>query len=308
MRQRLLAATLCAVALGVAACGSSASGTPHSSSSSTSGVSSAKATNLGVPLPAAIKAKGQLDVGVKCDYPPFGYINAAGQNAGYEIDIIHKMAQYAFGNPKDVIFTCVTGSNRVGYLTTGKIDLIVATMSYTPQRAQVIQFSTPYFDSGVKLLVPKTSSITSWAAVKGKSVVTITGTTGSIWMTKCMPSIHQVLYKVTSNALSALQEHRGVAFAQDDTLLEDLAAKNSSLKVVGTPEASSPWGMGIRLGDTALTKWVNAALAKMQGSDYFYQTFKTVVPQQSYATAFSNYVPRPGHSLTYAKGNIYVCG
>ncbi|MGH9068051.1 MAG: transporter substrate-binding domain-containing protein, partial [Acidimicrobiales bacterium] len=87
---------------------------------------------------------------MKCDYPPFGYVNAAGKNAGYGIDIVRKMAQYAFGNPNAVKFTCVTGSDRVGYLTTGRIDLIVATMSYTPARAKVIKFSAPYFDSGVK--------------------------------------------------------------------------------------------------------------------------------------------------------------
>ncbi|MGH9067426.1 MAG: transporter substrate-binding domain-containing protein [Acidimicrobiales bacterium] len=246
-------------------------------------------------------------MGVKCDYPPFGYINGAGTNAGYGIDIVHKMAQYAFGNPNAVKFTCVTGSDRVGYLTTGRIDLIVATMSYTPARAKVIKFSAPYFDSGVKLLVPKSSSISSFANVKGKSVISITGTTASLWLTKCMPKVHQALYKETSQALSALQEHRGVAFAQDDTLLVDLAAKNSTLKVVGKAEAASPWGMGTKSSAVAFSKWVNAALHKMQTADYFWQSFKKAVPEKALQSQFASFVPRPGHSLTYPTGSIYVC-
>ncbi|TFV33940.1 hypothetical protein E4K10_42470 [Streptomyces sp. T1317-0309] len=54
---------------------------------------------MGAPLPAEVKNKGKLAVGVKCDYPPFGYIDEASKNAVSNIDIAHQLASYAFGDP-----------------------------------------------------------------------------------------------------------------------------------------------------------------------------------------------------------------
>lgn len=173
------AVLLVAVALAVSACGSSSTGGGQSagSAAASSGGAGGVAANLGVPVPSNVQSKGKLAVGVKCDYPPFGYIDEAGKNAGFGIDLPHQMAAYAFGNPDALTLTCVTGTNRVPFLTANKVDLVIATMNYTPERAQTIDFTTPYFDSGVKLLVPKGSAITSFKALAGQTVISIKGTT-----------------------------------------------------------------------------------------------------------------------------------
>lgn len=303
------AVLLVAVALAVSACGSSSTGGGQSggSAAASSGGAGGGAANLGVPVPSNVQSKGKLAVGVKCDYPPFGYIDEAGKNAGFGIDLAHQMAAYAFGNPDALTLTCVTGTNRVPFLTANKIDLVIATMNYTPERAQTIDFTTPYFDSGVKLLVPKGSAITSFKALAGQTVISIKGTTASIWLTQCMKDVHQQLFDQTSEALTALNQKRGVAFAQDDTLLVDLAAKNTNLEVVGDAKADSPWGMGVRKGDKAMLDWTNAALKKMQTADLFWTAFQKAVPDTTIQKQFEKFVPRPANALSYPKGNVVKC-
>ncbi|MGW6739845.1 transporter substrate-binding domain-containing protein [Streptomyces sp. NPDC055025] len=281
------------------------SSSPDESSSSTAASSSP--VDVGAPLPDAVKSKGELTVGVKCDYPPFGYIDESSKNAGFEIAIARQMASYAFGDPDALTLTCVTGSNRVSFLNSKRIDLIEATMNYTAERAQTIDFSTPYFDSGVKLLVPKDSPISSFEQLAGKPVISISGATASLWLTQCMKDVKQTLFTETSQALTALNQNRGVAFAQDDTLLLDLAAKNPDLKVVGEVKADSPWGMGVRKGDAQMLAWVNGALAHMQQTDFFWTEFQKTVTDPSVQEQFAKYVPRPGSELTYPSGSTLKC-
>jgi len=303
-RLSLLVAAPLLAAMVVSGCGS---GGTAGGGGTGSVIPKGEPATLSAPLPSAIMAKGQLEVGVKCDYPPFGFVDAGGKNAGYGIELAHKMASYAFGDPAKVKFTCVTGSNRTPYLDANKIDLIVASMSYTPDRAKVINFSTPYFSSGVKLLVLKDSPVKGFPDVKGENVVTIKGTTASIWMTQCLPTANQLTYNQTSEALTALDQKRGVAFAQDDTLLVDIASKNDKYTVTGTAQAASPWGMGTRLSDKEFAAWVDAALAKMQQEDFFWKAFTGAVTDKAVQEQFKTFVPRPDNSLKYAQGSVYKC-
>jgi polar amino acid transport system substrate-binding protein len=195
----------------------------------------------------------------------------------------------------------------VSFLTSKRIDLIEATMNYTPERAETIDFSTPYFASGVKLLVPKNSPITSFGQLAGQSVISISGATASLWLTQCMKDVKQTLFTETSQALTALNQKRGVAFAQDDTLLLDLAAKNPDLKVVGDAKADSPWGMGVRKGDAQMLAWVNGALAHMQKTDFFWTEFRKTVTDKSVQQQFAKYLPRPGSDLAYPSGSTIRC-
>ncbi|MGW2839473.1 transporter substrate-binding domain-containing protein [Streptomyces sp. NPDC001493] len=288
-------------------CSSSSEGSDTPGGSGGSGAAAGKPVDVGAPLPAEVKSRGKLTVGVKCDYPPFGYIDESSKNAGFEIEIAHQLASYAFGDRDALSLTCVTGSNRVSFLTSKRIDLIEATMNYTEERAQTIDFSSPYFQSGVKLLVPKDSPITSFDQLAGKPVISTTGATASLWLTQCEKDAKQTLFTQTSQALTALNQKRGVAFAQDDALLLDLAAKNPKLKVVGDAKAGSPWGMGVRKGDAGMLAWINGALAHMQETDFLWTEFRKTVTDPSVQKQFAAYVPRPGSNLTYPTGSTLTC-
>lgn len=266
----------------------------------------AAATSL-PPLPDEIKSRGYLAVGVKCDWPPFGFIDAAGKNAGFDVDVAKQLATYAFGSPDAAHFTCVTANNRVGYLDTKRIDLIVAVMSWTPERAKLVQFSTPYFEAGGLLLVPKSSTINDFAELKGKSVITTKGAIYVTWFKQCQPDTNIQEYSDTSQALAALEAGRAPAFVQDDTLLVGLAEKDPQYKMVGTnPVALGPWGLGTRLNDP-FGEWVNAALAQMQSGDMFWKIFEKWVKSPKAQAIMVSAVPRPGHSLQYPSSTIFHC-
>jgi polar amino acid transport system substrate-binding protein len=259
--------------------------------------------DVGVPTPKQWQDQGLIRVGVACDYPPFGYTNIEGKNAGYDADVARSLAAYAFGDDSKVSFTCVTPQNRIPYLETNKIDLIISTLGYTKERDQTIDYSTPYFTSGAKLLVPADSNITGWNDIKGKPVTTKTGTTSSTFLANCYSDSDQLLLDSTSDAVKAMKAGRAVAFAEDSTLLLGLTLNDDSLKVVGEDKAETPWGIGIRQGDEASKKWVDAALANLQREDTLWDIFSNAVQDQEAVQAFAENMPRPDQNVVITDEN-----
>jgi polar amino acid transport system substrate-binding protein len=256
-------------------------------------------------LPAAIQQRGKLVVGVKCDYPPFGFIDASGKNAGFEIDLVRQLSTFAFGNDSAVQMECVVAANRIPYLTTNRIDLIAATLTYTLDRAKTISFSDPYFAAAGRMLLPKNSNITDEKQLKNVAVPK--GSVYVTWFQKCSSSTNMLQFEQTSEGLALLQQNRAEAFVHDDTLLIDLAAKNQNLKIAGNGIAPGPWGMGIRLNDKPTTDWVNAGLKQMQQDDLFQKELGKWIADKDAAQQFNQVIPRPNQNLTYPTTDQITC-
>lgn len=269
------------------------------SSGDTGTAAPSKKVDVKVPVPAALASKGSITVGIACDYPPFGYTGIDGKNAGYDAEVARTLAGYAFGDPSKVTFTCVTPQNRIPYLQTGKIDIIASTLGYTKERDETIDYSVPYFDSGAKLLVPKASTVTGWKDIDGKAIITKQGTTSSTYLQNCYPTSKQLLLEGTSDAVTALKDDRGVAFAEDSTLLLGLTLNDDKLKVVGEDKAETPWGLGIKQGDTATKAWLDAVLADLQAKDGLWKIFTGAVNNKEAVAAFAKNMPRPDHKIAY---------
>jgi polar amino acid transport system substrate-binding protein len=289
------------VALATAACGG-AGAQPASPAASDTAL-----PKLSVPLPDKYKTAGKLNVGVKCDYPPFGYTDEQGKIVGYELDLTRRLAAFAFGSTDAVNLQCVTSANRISFLTTNRIDLIVATITYTPERAKTITFSDPYFSAAGRLLVPKDSTVKEATDLAGKTAITAKGSVYVTYFQKCVPNATLLQFEATSDSLAALTQSRGQAFMQDDTLLVGLAKQNPNLKVVGSGVASAPWGIGIRQEDKDLANWVNAALAQNQKDDWNWKAFQKWITDKDTQNRFSASVPRPGKSLKYGEGPTVTC-
>jgi len=244
-------------------------------------------------------------VGVKCDYPPFGFIDAGGKNAGIEIDVVKQLSMFAFGKDDAVQMECVVAANRIPFLTTNRIDLIVATLTYTADRAKTINFSDPYFAAAGRMLLPKNSTITDEKQLKNVAVPK--GSVYVTWFQKCSPNTNMLQFEQTSEGLALLTQGRAEAFVHDDTLLIDLAAKNQSLKILGNGVAPGPWGIGIRLNDKATTDWVNAGLKQMQQDDMFLKELQKWVADKDAAQKFNTVIPRPNQNLTYPTTDQITC-
>jgi polar amino acid transport system substrate-binding protein len=212
-----------------------------------------------------VKARGKLIAGVKTDFPPFGFVDEKGVNLGFDVDIAKAIAKELFGKGDAVEFVAVTSGNRIAFLTTGKIDIILASMTITEERKKVIDYSIPYFMSGHLILVHKDSKIEKYQDMAAKKVATTQGSTGDIVTGELVPTADRIKFQHNSESLQALKDRRVEAFVQDDVLLLDLQKRNPELKIVGWPPfRPAPYGLGVRKGDKDWLDLVDAALTKIK--------------------------------------------
>lgn len=125
------------------------------------------------------RADRKLIVGVDQNSYNWGYLDPkSGQFEGFDIDLAHAIAQNIFGSPDDVIFKPVATAQRIEALDSGKVDIVVRTMTIDCERVGEADFSTAYFAAGQQVLAPKSSDITGYnASLSGKRVCTATGST-----------------------------------------------------------------------------------------------------------------------------------
>ena len=221
-----------------------------------------------------IKKRGKVIVGVKSDFPPFGYVDSSGNNLGFDVDVAHLFAQALFKDPNKVELVAVTSGNRIPFLQSGKIDIIIATVTITDERRQVVEFSEPYFLSGSLLLVPKTSAIRGVEDLAGKTVAVIQGAIQDKDIEQLAPQAARVKFGKVSEAVLAVKGGRADAFAQDDILILTLAKENPDMKAAGKPFIPRPYGIAVRKGDVEFIKWVNAELARMKKDGMYDRLWK----------------------------------
>lgn len=226
-------------------------------------VSEAYASDLPA-VPAAIKDKGKLLFGAKCDYPPDGFLDEKGQPKGIEVDMGRQIAKWIFGDESKIEIMCVTTANRVPSLVGGKIDLMIATMGITKERREVVEVSDAYAWGASELLVPKDSPIKSLADLKGKKLIVIKGAWQIPWFEKNMPGLEMIKLDTVNDAVQSLLQGRADAYGHDLNVIFGIAAKNPKVRLVGDPYMIGFRGAAVRKGETAWVGYVNAALAKMR--------------------------------------------
>jgi ABC-type amino acid transport substrate-binding protein len=212
-----------------------------------------------------VKKRGKLIVGVKTDYPPFGFLDKKGVNRGFDIDIAKALSKELLGNEEAIQFVPVTSGNRIAFLTSKKIDIIVATFTITEERKKQVDFSAPYFITAQLILVREDSKITKYEDLAGKRVATIRGSTGDIAIRELVPTAERVKFEGNFEALQALKERRVEAFVQDFILLFNLLQKNRGLKMASLqPFRPARYGLAVRKGDKEWLDFVNTTLQKMK--------------------------------------------
>jgi ABC-type amino acid transport substrate-binding protein len=211
-----------------------------------------------------IRARGRLIAGVKTDFPPFGFLDQKGVNKGIDVDIAKIIAKELFGKAEAITFVSVTTENRISFLVSEKVDILLASMTITEERKKVIDFSIPYFISGHLILVRGDSKIIKYQDLASKKVATIRGSTGDKVIGELVPTAKRIQFQLNSEALQALKDHRVEAFVQDDVLIIYLQQKNPGLKISGfRPFRTAPYGLGVRKGDKEWLDFINATLTKM---------------------------------------------
>lgn len=199
-----------------------------------------------------IKKKGTLVVGVKADYPPYGYRDASGEIVGMEIDMAKDVATRL---GVKVQLEPVVASNRMQFLQQGKTDLMIATMSVNDERKKAVGIVEPYYYAGgVALLAAKGAKIKSGADLKGKPVCAIQGSYYNSEIQSKMTNTDLVAFKGVPENEQALLNGQCVGFAYDDVLLiykkKADADKWKDFEIVKLTEITPlPWGLAVKTED-----------------------------------------------------------
>jgi polar amino acid transport system substrate-binding protein len=251
-------------------------------------------------LPSPVKNRKRWEIGVKCDFPPFGFIDVRGNNDGYDVQIARRFAQLAFGSKKKIRLTCVTTPSRIPTLISGRVDIIISTLTWTAARAEQIDFSIPYYSATGRLLVPNASSL-NLAGLGGKTVVTTRGALYATWIRNCFKSAKLLEVDSPALAVSAVKDGRADTFMFDDAFILGVATQDRELKLTREKFLNVPWGIGIRKGDAAMVRWVNAALRYMKKKDEFVRILRANAPARLVPDFIDN-VPRPKNTFAYPVG------
>ena len=133
---------------------------------------------------ADLKKKGELTVGLLVDFPPYGTTNAKNEPDGYDADVARLMAR-DLGLKLNLV--PVTGPNRIPFLLTNKVDLLVASLAVTPERAKQVDFSTPYSAATIVLYGSKKANIKGAADLKSVKVGVARASTQDVAVTAIAP-------------------------------------------------------------------------------------------------------------------------
>ena len=138
---------------------------------------------------ADIKKKGEITVGMLVDFPPYGTMNTSNQPDGYDADVAKLLAK-DLGVKLNLV--PVTGPNRIPFLLTNKLDLLVASLAITPERAKQVQFSNPYAAATIVLYGDKKANIKAPADLKGKRVGVARASTQDVALTAIAPEATEI--------------------------------------------------------------------------------------------------------------------
>jgi polar amino acid transport system substrate-binding protein len=301
--KRLLGVSVALVvaAVALAAWGGAASATSPEAAAPDS-ATQAKRKRL-PPLPADIRQRKRWRIGVKCDAPPFGYIDVRGNNAGFDIEIAQWFARYAFGNKNKVSYTCAPTALREPLLTEGRVDLVISTFTYTADRDTRIDFSRPYYRATGRLLVPNNSSIRNLNDIRGRRIATTDGSIYHRWINRCYSGTEVVTTDGVTASVLRLNQGRADAVMWDDTVLAPIAAADRNLQMTDDTFLVLPYGIGIKQGNTAMKKWVDSRLAIMKKKDLFMPILRNNFARR-FVASFSRNILRPKQTFAYRPANL----
>jgi glutamate transport system substrate-binding protein len=208
----------------------------------------------------------KFKVGIKFDQPGLG-LKEGSTYTGLDVDVATYVAKELGHAAGDIQWVQAPSAQRETLISTGQVDMVVATYSITDARKQKVSFAGPYFVAGQDLLVRADDpSITGPETLTGKKLCSVTGSTSAQKVKDKYPGVQLQEFGTYSECVTALVSKGVDALTTDNTILAGYASQaqyKGKLKVVGKTFSQEHYGIGIKKGDTATCTKINTALAKM---------------------------------------------
>lgn len=226
----------------------------------------------------ALQQKGVVRIGVFGDKPPFGYIDKNGANAGYDVAFAKRIAQEIFGDSNKVEFVLVEAANRVEFLRSDKVDIILANFTKTPERAEQVDFTLPYMKVALGVAVLQDVELANPEQLQGKTLIVNKGTTADAFFTKNYPDVNMLKYDQNTEAFAALLDGRGDALAHDNTLLFAWVKENPRFKVaikeLGNQDVIAA---AVQKGNAELRQFIDDLMVRLAEEQFFHKAYDTTL-------------------------------
>lgn len=223
-----------------------------------------------------IKSSGTINIGVFSDKSPFGYVDENGEYQGYDVYFANRIGQDL---GVKINYVSTEAANRIEYLQTGKVDIILANFTVTPERAQEVDFALPYMNVALGVVSPEDAVITSLDEIGADDeVIVISGTTAETYLEKNNPEIKLQKYDAYAEAKTAFENGNGVAWANDNTEVIAFSIENPGY-VVGIPSLGSADTIApaVTKGNTTLLNWLNDEIKALGNENFFHADYEATL-------------------------------
>lgn len=204
-----------------------------------------------------VESRGVLRVAVPQDFPPFGSVGADMQPQGYDIDMAGYLAK---GMGVKLELVPVTSANRIPYLQTRKVDLVISSLGKNPEREKAIDFSRAYAPFFLGVFGEKDVDVTSAAQLAGKTIGVTRGAVEDIELSKLAPADATIKrFEDNNTTLSAYLSGQVDLIATGNLVVATIAERNPDHPpVTKFLLKNSPCYIGVHKGDAALLQKVNS--------------------------------------------------
>lgn len=281
---KLLALTLTgALAIGVTACGNSNTvtneknvTTENVTTENTTTENTAKEGNVVYRTLDEIKKSGAINIGVFSDKNPFGYVDENGVYQGYDIYFADRIGEDL---GVEVNYVSTEAANRIEYLQTGKVDIILANFTVTDERKEEVDFALPYMNVALGVVSREDNVITSldnWNA--DDSIIVISGTTAETYLINNYPDIPLQKFDSYATAKEAFENGTSVAWANDNTEVIAFSLQNKGYTVgipsLGSNDTIAP---AVSKGNSTLLGWINDEIEGLADENFFHADYEATL-------------------------------
>lgn len=266
------------LAVSLAACGASASTseTTAAPSESSAAAESTQEESTVYRTLDQIKESGTINIGVFSDKNPFGYVDENGEYQGYDVYFAERIGEDL---GVEINYVSTEAANRVEYLETGKVDIVLANFTVTAERAEKVDFALPYMNVALGVVSPESRVITDLSQLSADDeVIVISGTTAEDYLIKNNPEIKLQKYDTYANAKNALENGNAAAWANDNTEVIAYALQNPGYTVgipsLGSQDTIAP---AVSKGNESLLNWINDEIKALAAENFFHKDYEATL-------------------------------
>lgn len=215
-----------------------------------------------------IKESGTINIGVFSDKNPFGYVDENGEYQGYDIYFANRIGEDL---GVKVNFVSTEAANRIEYLQTGKVDIILANFTVTDERKEEVDFALPYMNVALGVVSRNGNvieSLDNWNP--DDSIIVISGTTAETYLIENYPDIPLQKFDSYATAKEAFENGTSVAWANDNTEVIAFSLQNDGYTVgipsLGSADTIAP---AVTKGNTTLLDWINEEIKSLGEENFF---------------------------------------